>query len=189
MKQNRKQNEGQNGKRMMRMMAAALCVLTVCALMAGCMNTDNNGTQTPQFEATERPEMSFTPQTTNQVRTEENTAVREMFDWRQNGTQIEERINMISEIQSSRIVVSEGTALVGVVFAPAYQGELTQRIHDMIAAEVQSVDEAVQTVAVTAEAQDVEKIGQLADRIASGTPVSEVRGEIDSIVRNLTTIQ
>ena len=184
-----KSNEKPNGKRMIRMIAAALCALTVCVLMTGCMNTDNNGTQTPQFEATERPEMSFTPQTTNQVRPEETAAVQERFDWRQNASQIEERINMISEIQSSRIVVSEGTALVGVVFDPSYQGEMTQRIHDMVAAEVQSVDESVQTVAVTAETQDVEKIGQLADRIAAGTPVSEVSGEIDSIVRNLTTIQ
>ncbi len=184
-----KSNAKQNGKRNIRVMAAALCVLTACVVLAGCMNNDSGGMQTPQFEASERPEMSFTPQTTQQARTEETNAFEERFDWRQNASQIESRLDMISEIQSSRIVVSEGTALVGVVFDPSYQGELTQRIHDMVAAEVQSVDSSVQTVAVTAEAQDVEKIGQLADRIASGTPVGEVQGEIDSIVRNLTTIQ
>ena len=30
---------------------------------------------------------------------------------------------------------------------------------------------------------------QIADKIAAGTPVSELEGEIDSIIRNMTTIQ
>ena len=184
-----KPNGKQNSKRNIRVTAAVLCVMMVCAVLAGCMNTANDGTRTPQFEATQLPEMSFTPQNTQQIRTEDRAAVEEKFDWRQNVYQIESRIGMISEIQTARIVVNEGTALVGIVFEPTYQGELTQRIHDMVAAEVQSVDPAVQTVAVTAEAQDVEKITQIADRIAAGTPVEEMSGEIDGIVRNMTTIQ
>ena len=44
-------------------------------------------------------------------------------------------------------------------------------------------------MAVTSEKEDVDKINDIADRMAKGTPESELESEIDTIVRNVTTMQ
>ena len=66
---------------------------------------------------------------------------------------------------------------------------MTSRIRDMVASEVQQADPAIKTVAVTSEKEDVDKINDIADRMAKGTPESELESEIDTIVRNDTTMQ
>lgn len=169
-------------------MILTVCVLMGALILAGCMNTGSR--VTPDVEGSAQPQSSMQPDmgATNQpgIGMPDVPAV---FDWLTGGSTVEQKINMLSEIQNSRVVVSGGTALVGVTFANQYKGEMTQRIHDMIAGEVQAADAAIQTVAVTAEKEDVDKINEIADKLASGTPVSELEGEIDSIIRNVTTIQ
>jgi len=165
-----------------------LCAVLLCTVLSGCMSESDNG-GTADMQPSTAPEMSFVPQQNPTGMRSENTGEAAAFDWRTRGSEIEQRLNMISEIQSSRVVVSEGTALVGITFTNLYQGELTGRIRDMIAGQIQEADPSVQTVAVTAQAEDVARIQSIADQIASGTPVSQLQGEIDSIVRNLTTIQ
>lgn len=111
------------------------------------------------------------------------------FDWTANVGEIENRINQISEIAESRVVVNGDTALVAVKFASGYQGELTERIREMVAAVIMEADPSIQTVAVTAEESDVQTVGSIADRIASGTGVEELVDEIEKIVRNATTMR
>jgi hypothetical protein len=111
------------------------------------------------------------------------------FDWATNATTIENRINMFSEIQESNIVTSGNTALVGVVFAPQYKGQMTQRIRDMIAGEVMAADPSIQVVAVTAEPSDVATIKQLAQQQRSGANPEQMKTEVEKIVRNATTLR
>ena len=111
------------------------------------------------------------------------------FDWATNAATIENRINMFSEIQESSIVTSGNTALVGVVFTAQYKGEMTQRIRDMIAGEVMAADPSIQVVAVTAEAQDVATIKQLAQQQRSGASADQLKTEVEKIVRNATTLR
>lgn len=163
----------------------ALCAAMACLMLAGCMN--NDGTMTPKTEASMAPADSAQPDAneTNAVQ----SGLEQVFDWMTQGVNVESKINMISEIQSSRVVVNGQTALVGVTFANQYQGEMTERIHDMVAGEIQSADAGIQTVAVTAAKEDVDKINEIADKLQTGTPISEVEDEIASIIRNVTTIQ
>lgn len=164
------------------------CFVAGSLLLAGCMNTGDN--TKAQTEGSAQPQTSVFPGTTAIQPTDNGMPdVAAAFDWLTGGAGVEEKINMLSEIQQSRVVVSGATALVGVVFTNQYQGEMTQRIHDMVAGEVQAADAAVQTVAVTAEKEDVDKINEIADKLAAGTPVAELEGEIDAIIRNVTTIQ
>ena len=170
----------------------AVCVgmMVVIAALAGCMNTA--GRVNPNTEPSGQPENSVMPGLNfgETAQPEANPSdLPEMFDWMTMGKSIENRINMLSEIQNSRVIVNGNMALVGVTFAAQYQGEMTERIHDMVAGEIQAADANVQSVAVTAEEEDVRKINELADQIAMGTPVNELEGEIDAIIRNVTTVQ
>ena len=160
-----------------------VCILALSAALCGCMNTGlrdgDNAATSPTPTATDGA--SVMPNNTS--------AVTAAFDWMKNAGSVEQKINLLSEIESSRVVVTGNTALVGVTFTSQYQGEMTSRIRDLVASEVQQADPAIKTVAVTSEKEDVDKINDIADRMAKGTPESELESEIDTIVRNVTTMQ
>ena len=111
------------------------------------------------------------------------------FDWANGAANVEKAIGRISELSEARVVVADTTALVGVRFDGAYKGELTERIREMVAGEVLKVDPAIQTVAVTANSEDVAKIYDISDRIRAGRTAAELAPEINSIVRNATTLR
>ena len=111
------------------------------------------------------------------------------FDWANSAADIEKAIGQISELSEARVVVTNTTALVGVKFDGAYKGQLTERIREMVAAEVLKADPSIQTVAVTGDPEDVEKIYTLSDQIRAGRTADELSAEINSIVRNATTLR
>ena len=111
------------------------------------------------------------------------------FDWANGAADIEKAIARISEISDARVVVTNTTALVGVKFDNAYKGELTERIREMVAAEVLKADPAIQTVAVTSAPEDVKKVYELSEQIRSGRTADELSADINSIVRNATTLR
>ena len=111
------------------------------------------------------------------------------FDWANNAADIEKAIGGISEISESRVVVTNSTALVGVKFDNAYKGQMTERIREMVAAEVMKADPTIQTVAVTSDEADVQKVYQLSDQIRAGRTADELSQDINAIVRNATTLR
>ena len=111
------------------------------------------------------------------------------FDWANGAADIEKAIAGISELADARVVVTNTTALVGVKFDNAYKGELTERIREMVAAEVLKADPAIQTVAVTSEPGDVQKVWDLSEKVRAGRTADELSAEINSIVRNATTLR
>ena len=111
------------------------------------------------------------------------------FDWANGAADIEKAIARISEVSDARVVVTNSTALVGVKFDNAYKGEITERIREMVAAEVLRADPNIQTVAVTASEDDVNKVYDLSEQIRSGRTADELSAEINAIVRNATTLR
>ncbi len=111
------------------------------------------------------------------------------FDWANSAAGIEQAIGQISEISEARVVVTNTTALVGVRFDNAYKGKLTERIREMVAAEVLKADPSIQTVAVTGEDEDVAKVYALSDQIRAGRTADELSSDINAIVRNATTLR
>jgi len=154
---------------------------------AGCMSGGNVGVQ-PE------PTADFMPRATDgganrpatgNVAAENNV----MFDWKQNAAKIEGQINRISEISECRVVVADDVALVGVKFDSAYKGEMTERIREMVAAEVMAADPKITTVAVTAYEDDVDDIYELAEKMTVGRDLDEIKEEVSEIVRNATTLR
>ena len=111
------------------------------------------------------------------------------FDWLNGSADVEKAISQLSEVSEARVVVTNSTALVGVKFDNAYKGEMTERIREMVAAEVLRVDPSIQTVAVTADPEDVKKVYDLSERIRAGRTADELSAEINAIVRNATTLR
>ncbi|MBE5774547.1 MAG: hypothetical protein E7337_11530 [Clostridiales bacterium] len=169
-----------------------LMITAMAVMMTACMNSGMNDNI---VQVTPSPTANFMPETTNSIaadtaRTSENSGgALGMFDWANNAANIEKNIGQISEIAESRVVVADTTALVGVRFAPEYKGELTERIREMVAAEVKKADPSIQTVAVTAVEEDVTRVYGLSDRMRAGNPLEAMAAEINEIVRNATTLR
>lgn len=157
-------------------------VVAACLTLTACMN---NGTVKPQATT----QTNFVPEATTAPAQTQNAQPQSAFDWTTGAEQIEANVNKISEIADSRVVVDGTTALVGVRFAEAYQGEVTERIREMVAAEVMKADPGIQTVAVTAEEEDVNNVYEIANQIRSGNPIEEMGNRIAEIVRNATTLR
>lgn len=194
-----------------RRMTFTVALLMALALsLTGCMNNGTTGVQptaTADFmpgatdggQGVRNPAATAEPTVTGQGLMEGNTGAGNTsstsngalspFDWANGAAQIEQAIARISEIAESRVVVTNSTALVGVKFDSVYKGQLTERIRQMVAAEVMKADPGIQTVAVTSDAGDVQKVYQLSDQIRAGRTADELATEINAIVRNATTMR
>ena len=143
-------------------------LFAVALIMSACMRSSSTDTA---------PEMTPSATVSN----------NNPFDWNVNAPQIENNLGRISEISEARVVVDSPTALVAVKFSPAYKGELTPRIREMVAAEIMKADPSIKTVAVTADEADVDKAYSLADRLRAGEALEGLKKDIEDIVRNITT--
>ena len=195
-----------------------LMIAAACVALAACMNNDAADVQpTPQPTADYAPNATYgagtaggadshsgatgmsgtagtadvpnagTDMTGNTAATSDGALTP--FDWANGAADIEKAISRISEISDARVVVTNSTALVGVQFDSAYKGEITERIREMVAAEVLRADPNIQTVAVTASEDDVNKVYELSEQIRSGRTADELSAQINAIVRNATTLR
>lgn len=171
-------------------------VLAACAVsLTACMNSAGEpeaATPTPAPMETQTPIVATAAPTDMMTQTatpNQQGAASDTFNWTDNVTDIEKKIDQISEIAESRVVINQDTALVAVKFSSSYQGELTERIREMVAAIIMEADPSIRTVAVTAEDTDVQTIGSIADQIAAGTGLDALADEIEKIVRNVTTMR
>ena len=174
----------------MKALKTMLCILMAAALclsLAACMNNADNAQPQSTVQTDFMPETTAGPTGNSGVMGETQPPVA--FDWVTGAGQIEGNVNRISEIADSRVVVTGTTALVGVKFTSAYQGEVTERIREMIAAEVMAADPNIQTVAVTASEEDVNQVYEISDQLRAGTPAESVAQKINEIVRNATTLR
>lgn len=166
----------------------AVLILALVLAAAGCVDrSDNPGKvgPSPTAKANFMPEEKSTENSVLSNAQGSNAT----FDWTKNAAGIEARINQISEISESRVVVNGNTALVAVKFAPEYRGEMTERIRQMVAAEIMAADPQIQTVAVTADDDDVEDIFDIAEDLLAGANADEIKDDINEIVRNATTLR
>ncbi len=160
-----------------------LICLSVAFVMTACMNSAGDGKDAADQQRP-LPTVMATPSATERV----NVQPSGSYDWTSNAPAIEQKLSRLSEISEARVVVHENTALVAVRFTPAYQGEMTARIREMVAGEIMAADPAIKTVAVTAEDEDVTRVYELSDRMRAGEAVDKLKSDIDSIIRNVTTL-
>ena len=186
-----------------------LIIAAACLALAACMNNGGTNAQpTPGPTANYAPNatdgsgaqngngaagLTNNGDATNNSATGNTAATTDgalnPFDWANGAADIEKAIGRISEISDARVVVTNSTALVGVKFDNAYKGEITERIREMVAAEVLRADPSIQTVAVTASEDDVNKVYALSEQIRAGRNADELSAEINAIVRNATTLR
>ena len=168
--------------KIVKVLSIALLAVAVSAGLTACMT--DGGTTAPQQSTGFMPETTAAPNA-DMTATQPPVA----FDWVTGSGTVEASVNRISEISDCRVVTAGTTALVGVKFTNAYQGDLTERIRQMVAAEVVKADPSIQTVAVTAEPEDVNRVYEISEALRAGSPADSQTDAINEIVRNATTLR
>lgn len=167
-----------------RKFATLLLALSLTLSLAGCMNAGD------QAETTAAPaaRSAVTAEPTGVPGSVDKTG-GQAFNWQTEAQKVEQSINQLSEVSESWVAISGNTALVGVKFDSAYQGEMTDRIREMISGLVKQADPNIQVVAVTATEEDVNKIFEISDRVRGGGAFENFKDDIVGIVRNITTLR
>lgn len=109
-------------------------------------------------------------------RTKEDTATAQ---------RIADRVSDLEEVNTATVIVSANMAWVGVDLKANTQ-ELTTTIKDKITRVVKNEDNNLRTVYVTADADTVTRLRNIARDIARGQPVSGFRDELNEIGRRIT---
>ncbi len=164
-------------------------VLAASLALAGCMRGGDSNAKggsaglNPSAAATPSATADFMPRQTAYATSPA------AFDWSGRVSEVEDAIARLSEVKEDRVIVTGSTALVGVRFDSQYQGEMTERIREMVASSVLQADPSITTVAVTADVKDVDEIFDMARRIEGGENVSGMEEDVQRIVRNASTLR
>ncbi len=91
----------------------------------------------------------------------------------------------ISEIDSCVTAIIGDTCVAGVTFTEQYQGQMTDRIRDMVTARIQSVAPVVERVAVTTDPEIAAQISSVAEKIAKASTLGDLTGELDGVISRI----
>lgn len=99
---------------------------------------------------------------------------------------IADKISAMKEINAATVVLADNKAWVGVDLKAGVADKLTNAVKNEITRVVKAEDKSVETVYVTADADTVTRLKNIARDIAAGKPVSGFMDELNEIGRRIT---
>ena len=170
-------------------------ILTGCAGKANTMpspNPANSYTQRPGTElkedieglmpgtspnASEMPGSDMTVSSANIPDTIEKC--------RQVSGDMEDGIDLLSEVDDVSVVAMGNKALISLSFEPAYQGDLDDRIKNMVYSRVQAVSKGVTEIYVTTDSAQAKAIDELEDKLEKAQSLSDITDEFDKLTNEI----
>ena len=172
----------------MKKFSLLLMCLTLVAAMTACAAATPAPITPPATMYTPLPGVTGTAENDLYPNATDNAAMTAAMSGTES-SQLSKKANdaaaKISEIDSCVTAIIGDTCVAGVTFDPTYQGDLTDRIRDMVASRIQSVAPTVERVAVTNDPEIAAQIGSVADRISQANTVGELTGEFDAVLNRI----
>jgi len=100
-----------------------------------------------------------------------------------------EKIGEMKDVNAATVVITENQAWVGVDLAANLEDEMTDEMKNEITSLVKKEDKEIDTVYVTADADSVTRIKNIAKDVADGKPISGFINELNEIGRRITPSQ
>ena len=104
----------------------------------------------------------------------------------QRAERLAQKIAALEEINSATVVIANSKAWVGVDLAANMGGRLTNAVKNEVTDIVKADDKSITTVYVTADADTVTRLRNIANDIAAGKPLSGFIDELNEIGRRIT---
>lgn len=180
----------------MKKIALVLAALLVGATMTACSmaNGGSTGAAIPSPSALATAlipgQNRLTPESTDSMgmQTPDNAAMTAAMTTAESAA-LSKKANdaaaQVSEIDGCVTAIVGNTCLAGVTFDKQYQGEMTDRIRDMVASRIQSVAPSVERVAVTHDPALVAQIEDVANQIGTARNMGEVTERFDSVMEKM----
>lgn len=146
-----------------------IMVLMIC-LLSACATNQRPGPTTPNTPDNQAPQTQPNQQTNNDMGRSQEIARK-----------VEQEVK---EINSATVVISGNQAWIG-VDAKA-NAEITDQVKERISNLVKEEGQGIQTVYVTADADSVTRLRNIANDIAAGKPISGFLNELAEIASRIT---
>lgn len=102
---------------------------------------------------------------------------------------IAEKISKMKDVNAATVVISENQAWVGVDLAAGLENKMTDEMKKKITTLVKKEDDSIDTVYVTADADTVQRLRNIAKDVAGGKPISGFVNELKEMGRRITPSQ
>ncbi len=179
-----------------------ICILLLIPLIAGCrpaQRPEPRTTPAPNQQGIDRdgvtdgnniPGTGLGEPGDNRMPTDDNRPIMDNRTTTDNMSERADRIvrevENVNDVRRAAVVITEGTALVGIDLTSGTKGELNSQIKRDVENAVKKADRDITRVSVTADPDIFTRIKNIAGNIGEGRPLSGFSTEIKEIMRRIT---
>lgn len=99
---------------------------------------------------------------------------------------IELELERLSEVEEAQVAIAGSSAAVALKFDSQYQGGIDDRLRDMVEERIKSVVSGVTNIGITDDADLMDQLKALGDRMEGAADMVEIQNEIDAILKKIT---
>lgn len=100
--------------------------------------------------------------------------------------QIEEELELLSEVDEAQVVLVGNTAAVALDFDEQYQGGVDERLRGIVQERIDGVVEGITEVTITEDKTFMEQLEALGDKLDGAIGLEELRNELNAIINKIT---
>ena len=108
-------------------------------------------------------------------------------DVQQASEEMEDAVEQLSEVDDAYVIAHGSKALVGLEMNSQYQGGVDERLEKMVLARLQTIEKGITEVAVTDEAQKVQSIRSLTEKLDDATDLSQILPMMEELMQGMDT--
>ncbi|MBQ9197468.1 MAG: YhcN/YlaJ family sporulation lipoprotein [Clostridia bacterium] len=102
---------------------------------------------------------------------------------------LRDAVQKLTEVDTAVAAAAGNTALVGVTFNSSYKGGIDERLQGMVLDRAVAAHPGIARVAVTSNADEIDKISALYQALQSGTGYATVKADLDALAAKLDLYQ
>lgn len=136
--------------------------------------------------ASQEPDASADPTGTDALMTDAASAgVTNAPDARKAAEDIEEELERLSEVEDAEVVLAGQNAAVALKFDSQYQGGIDDRMKQIVEERIKGVISGVTHISITQDADLMEQLKTLGDRLEGATDMAEIQNELNAIINKI----
>lgn len=174
-------------------LAALLLALTSCATQeepapSPSPSASPTATASPTAapEITQQPETTGGPEETGSLTTNAaSTGPTTPEEARKAAQDIKAELVRLSEVEDAQVVVAGHSAAVALKFDSQYQGGVDERMKEMVEERIKGVISGITHVVITSDADLMEQLKTLADKLDGAADMAEVESELEAIIKKM----
>lgn len=186
----------------MKKIGCFVCSLMMAALLfTGCSRSSANDAaptpdvtqsmpqNSPATNSTDMPILSDLKEGANNVveGAENLMGLTSLQDVQQASEEMEDAVEQLSEVDDAYVIAHGNKALVGLEMNGQYQGGVDERLQKMVLARLQTIEKGISQAAITDDAQKVQSIRSLSEKLDDATDLSQILPMMEEIMQGMDT--